>query len=500
MQEKEVVLPQPEKLTKLPTGIKHIERNLARLNLILSVKQTDQTHWQKSLELDDHGVIRIECTAAAGDVVPHGTDNDVLLGLVTAAVIQGVPGDDTVNVTLVELLRLSGLQPSARAYTEVRESLRRLQRTSYEIRDSWFDRGHVKWHSVTMSVVARIQVNGIAVTAESAGRWQAHTQVTVQLDRTVMQSVRAGYLRAVDRQILDRLRQPMTRNVFITLSVLRLQDDENSAGTYRVPLMRWGAHLGLHWDRPDRVLRALAPVHESLKHAGVLAAVQVEGRGAAQILTYQFHPPTPAALDIPEAGGKPRATRGRDDPGSLSGEPQFDAHAVTLLTVEGVAPGRAVKLARQFTLAQIEVAVGTLAALRATPYRERVANPAGLLLDILAHPDRYVLPGAAGRPSTPAVPPGVGTVKQEPMTRNTRQPASPEPPPDVERTASAALTLLSRRLDATTDGRAVRDEAVEAFIAGLVGALDLIKIGKAATVPEARVLLERLRTRQEHPP
>lgn len=138
----------------------------------------------------------------------------------------------------------------------------------------------------------------------------------------------------------------------------------------------------------------------------------------------------------------------------------------------------------------------TLAALRATPYRERVTNPAGLLLDILAHPDRYVLPVAAARTSTPAT----GTGKQETAIRNTRQPASPEPPPDVERTASAALTLLSRRLDTTTDGRAVRDEAVEAFIAGLVGALDLIRIGKAATVPEARALLDRLRTRQEHPP
>ena len=500
MRGKKVSSLQSDQPAQRAVGITHIERNLARLNLIQSVKQTHQTQWHKTVELDSHGAIRIECTAAAGDVVPHGTDNDVLLGLVTAAVIQDMPDDDKVTMTVVELLRMSGVQPSARAYKEVHETLRRLQRTSYEIRDSWFDQGRLQWRSVTMSIIVRVEVNGIAAIGETIGRWQPHTQVTVQLDRTVMQSVRDGYLRAVDRRLLEQLKQPMARNAFLTLSVLRLQNDENLADTYRVPLMRWAAHLGLHWDRPDKVVRALAPVHESLKRAGLLEGVEFKGRGTAQVITYRFYPSASDALDVPGSGDDPRAVSGSGGSPSQPETRPFDAHAVTLLTAEGVAPGRAVRLARQFTLAQVEVAVRTLAALRATPYRKRVTNPAGLLLDILAHPDRYVLPVAAARTSTPAAPPATGTGKQETAVPNTRQPTSPEPPPDVERTASAALTLLSRRLDTTTDGRAVRDEAVEAFIAGLVGALDLIRIGKAATVPEARALLERLRTRQEHPP
>lgn len=483
-----------------PHGISHLEHNLARLNLILSVNRTDIRQWEKTVEIDERGMIRVACTAATDDVVPHGVDSDVQLGLITAAVLQGAPSDDTIHLTAVDLLKFSGLDRSARSHRQIYESLRRLQRSSYEIHESWFDHGSVKWRTVMMSIVARVEVNGMAATTETAGRWQPQTQVTVQLDRTVMQSVRDGYLRAVDRRILDQLKQPMARNVFVTLSVLRLQNDENLADTYRVPLMRWASHLGLHWDRPDKVVRALAPVHESLKHAGLLESVEFEGRGAAQVITYRFYRPAADTLDAPGSGDDPRTVSGSGNPPPPPANRPFDAHAVTLLTAEGVAPGRAIRLARQFTLAQVEVAVRTLAALRATPYRERVTNPAGLLLDILAHPDRYVLPGAAARTSTPAAPPATGTGKQGTAVPNTRQPASPEPPPDVERTASAALTLLSRRLDTTTDGRAVREEAVEAFIAGRLGALDLIRIGKAATVPEAQALLDRLRTRQKHPP
>ncbi|MFB9990839.1 replication initiator protein A [Deinococcus oregonensis] len=110
--------------------LRHDEPNLARLNLVLAPNRTDLYEWTKQLALDALGGIHITCTAPRNSLVPHGVDNDILLGLVNAAVLQGLPEDDTVRVTSRELLRLSGITPSARAYEKLRESLRRLQYTA----------------------------------------------------------------------------------------------------------------------------------------------------------------------------------------------------------------------------------------------------------------------------------------------------------------------------------------------------------------------------------
>lgn len=62
---------------------RHDELNLARLNLVLAQNRTTLKGWRKELALDALGTMTVECTADLNDVVPHGIDNDVLLGLIS---------------------------------------------------------------------------------------------------------------------------------------------------------------------------------------------------------------------------------------------------------------------------------------------------------------------------------------------------------------------------------------------------------------------------------
>ena len=81
----------------------HDERNLARLSLVLANNRVPKTkiNWVKEFVSQD-GIgttIRVECTAPRQDVVPHGVDNDILLGLVNAYIAEGMPSSGIVRVS-----------------------------------------------------------------------------------------------------------------------------------------------------------------------------------------------------------------------------------------------------------------------------------------------------------------------------------------------------------------------------------------------------------------
>lgn len=69
--------------------------------------------------------------------MPHGTDNDVVVGLVNAYVLQGMPEDGAILLTVAELIRLSGLSKNGRIYHELRQSVLRLADTKCDFTKSW---------------------------------------------------------------------------------------------------------------------------------------------------------------------------------------------------------------------------------------------------------------------------------------------------------------------------------------------------------------------------
>nr|WP_230294179.1 hypothetical protein [Deinococcus sp. 6GRE01] len=77
------------------TESSHDELNLNRLMFIVATNRvpTSAVGWEKTVTIDHQGPIHIRCTAGRDNVVPHGIDNDVIVGLVNLYVQQGMPTD-----------------------------------------------------------------------------------------------------------------------------------------------------------------------------------------------------------------------------------------------------------------------------------------------------------------------------------------------------------------------------------------------------------------------
>lgn len=345
-------------------SVRHDERNLARLNLVLAPNRTELYEWSKDIQLDSLGLIRVTCTAPRNSQVPHGLDNDILLGLVSAAVVQGLPADDTVRLSIRELLRLSGIDASARAYKNLKESLYRLQHTAYNIVDSWYDGKQHRWRTLSFSLIVKHWSEDNSIDIEQVGQWRAQTLIAIKLDDGLMANIRAGHIRPLDLELLSKLTQPLTRTLFRTLSFQRETGDSGKQPVmaYSVPLSIWATHLGLYGMRNDTILRALAPAHEELKEAGFLSDVTYQGRGKDRYVHYTF--------------------RSRE---TLSANPQ----AVALLVQYGISGGRALGLAQTYRLEAVRMAVSRFDALLQSEYRHRIRNRPGILTDILENPEKY---------------------------------------------------------------------------------------------------------------
>lgn len=423
-------------------NLRHDEPNLARLNLILAPNRTDLFEWQRDIAIDALGGVKIVCTSPRGSLVPHGVDNDILLGLVNAAILQGLPQDDTVRVSTRELLKLSGITPSARAYKNLRESLRRLQHTAYDVTDSWYDGSKQRWRSVSFSLIVKHWAEDNSTDITNIGQWRSETLLAIKLDDSLIQNIRSGHILPLDFELLSRLTQPLTRNVFRTLSFQRSGVDNKPISAFTIPLVVWASHLGMQEMRPDTVMRSLKPAHEELVEVGFLSEVSYQGRGKQRVITYVFGDAVP-----------------------LSPNPE----AVALLTQYGISGGRALTFAQTYPLSDIQRAISVLKALLVTPYGRKIRNKAGILSDILISPDKYdsILIEAEG---------GMKVIPQK------FDSSSEDTPQDViptARTAKSAHVLLLGQYDQSPIRREMRDAATELYVAGVISTLELITlIGK----------------------
>lgn len=338
--------------------LRHDEVNLARLNLVLAQNRTDLQEWEKEINLDALGTIKVQCKAARGSVVPHGIDNDILLGIVTAAVLQNTPVDGVIWVTVLELLQLSGIGVNSRSYRAVDESLERLRSSDFRIAECWYDQGQYQWRTVSFSIIYKHWAEDNTANHRSVGQWRAETKIGIRIDDELMQSIRKGYIRPLEIETLEKLKQPMARNLYRTLSILRNSDEMH----YQVPLSAWAVHLGLHHMRADTIMRALNQAHQALIESGYLKDVESTGRGLHRVLTYIF--------------AKDRQV-------------ETNPEHLALLTARHISGPRALHLLQYYGMERIVEATQAFDQLLLTDYGRKIRNKPGFLADLIENPDKY---------------------------------------------------------------------------------------------------------------
>ena len=341
------------------------ERNITRLALVMAPNRVAETltSWEKELSLGPLGSLKVSCHSLSGQVVPHGLDNDLLLGAINSFIEQGMPENDTVVVSLRHLCLLSAITPGGRQRSAVLASLNRLQGSSFRFTETWFRAGRGKMITEQFSLLASFRVLEDLDLAEviSARPPQSEAMLELVLGKPLTRSIREGYTRPLDLSVYKELSQPMVRTLYRLLSETRLSLPATEPAHYLVPVRAWATHLGMHDFEISKVRRALEPAHQELVARGFLKEATYLGRGESQQLRYTY---------------------GR------SVAPNADPKQVALLTSRGLALGPAIALLGQYPEAEVLRAVTLFDALMAAGYKAR--SQGGLLTDILRSPEKYL--------------------------------------------------------------------------------------------------------------
>ena len=374
---------------------RHDERNVARLSLVLAAKRIPPTmqYWVKEFPSQNEigTSMLIECRAGHGNVVPHGTDNDVLLGIINSYIAAGMPEDGVITSTAYQLLQLSSLHDSGKRYKTLEASLTRLQATTFRIVDSWFDNQQARYRSVTTSLIAKFKVDDADTNPDLLGSIRGESVLEITLDSDLASSIRSGFIRPLDPEILQRLTQPLARVLYRLLCEQHHPLGGAPVEVYQVSVMALAKHLGLLDDRAYRVRRALEPAHEQILATGFLRTVEYTGRGETQEVTYVF---------------------------SKDALPPADPTSVSDLIHQGVSQPVAMQLTAQYGKDHVRKQLGAFEELLGNGYRAR--NRAALLVDLIRSPEKYPLPegetpAPAGARKPPAASPGPETGEEPPL-------------------------------------------------------------------------------------
>ncbi|WP_165795480.1 replication initiator protein A [Deinococcus koreensis] len=358
----------------------HDERNLGRLGLISAQKTVPATlrTWSRAVTLPDGRPASIVCTVSEGQTVPHGLDNDVMVGLISLCFEAGLPSDGKFSTSAYRLLKASGFPTTVQYYRILETALKRLTDAKYTVKEGWYRQGAQMWSTQMFSQVSYLAYNA---KSELGGA----SVLTVRLADPIMENLRAGYIKPLDVAFYTSLSQPLVRALYRQLDARRFDEarSDGLAPGFSVALRDWADSLGILSARSDKVRDALSGAHSELVARHYLQDVVWRGRGMGAALEYVF--------------GEPPQTQ----------RPEL----VEQLLARGVKRGMALRLTNVFPdrIAQ--------AARRFDHYlktaRTEVGNRGGLMVAMVTRPEDYAgldagaVPGASSASPRPAGAPAV---------------------------------------------------------------------------------------------
>ena len=341
------------------TATRFDDLNWGRLNLVSAQDQVDGQHsWRVTYQQGDR-VVRVACRALPERGVPHGIDNDVSSALIDQYMSRGLPEDGEMALAVSELLRLAGFHRNGKYREMLLTSLDRLHTTSYEISGGWRDHPNRRWTTAKFHFIESLEYTHQG----ESGNFDERSMLRLRLAAPLVASLRSGYTKPLNIEVMQSLSRPRTRIIFRLLDAMRYnpENPDEIIDTYDVGLIEWADQCKLPNARPDTVRRALDGPHQELLRCGYLRQVVLTGRGRQQRLHYEFAPEfTPISPAL-----------------------------LQRLRFHGVADGVSRQLVRAYTSSVLMNRVALFERLVASGHLKVKKTPAHALVHLIKHPDQY---------------------------------------------------------------------------------------------------------------
>ena len=207
-----------------------------------------------------------------GDRLPGTFDQDVYIELMHRFQEAGEPADGALTFTLHAFLRSMGRQADGRTYEQLRGALTRLERTTLQSEQSYFDTTAAAPADVSFTLLSSVMIERRrsrerdqlalfpSVVAAEPG------EARIILAPFVRQNVAARYVVPLNVVRYFSLPSPVARRLYRLIEVARVRDTV----TWRVALDRLRDQLPLAQRYPSHLQRVLQPAHDMLKDAGVI--------------------------------------------------------------------------------------------------------------------------------------------------------------------------------------------------------------------------------------
>lgn len=294
-----------------PQEIRRIdEANVGRLGLISIQERIPEsyTSWSVEFEVDGRPA-RLSCDAVPKyGGVPHGLDGDIATALMDLYVESGCPADGVLLTTAYQVLKRAGLDDSGRYYQNLRQTLYRLRTATYSASESWRDHRRRSWTTVTFNYIEALEFTS----PDDELGLSRSSMLKIRLAESIVRSIRAQYTKPLDLEFLTSLDRPLTRALYRLLDARRYppEDPRLPLPVYTVNLIAWAEACKIVDQRSNKIRATLKGAHEELLERGYLSAVEYEGRGQKQQITYTFAdlggqqvqpvPTTPLVQDLVE--------------------------------------------------------------------------------------------------------------------------------------------------------------------------------------------------------
>jgi plasmid replication initiation protein len=429
------------------------ETNVARLGLISIQNRLPSGYntWRVDFTLSEKPAY-LSCEGLDKLGVPHGIDNDVSVALIALYQEQGASEDGIVVCNIRQIMRLMDLPESAQYYESVRESLERLNKSTYTISGAWQQSN--QYITVTFRFIDKLRYS-----SEQIGKLTQSSRFEIKLAEEVTRSIRERNLKPIDLGFMTSLRNPQTRALYRLLDAQRLGPGGQMLQQLQLDLLSWAQACKIVDTEANRIKRILAGPHEELLTKGYLSRIEYVGRGKTSSILYVF--------------------------GTVT---HLDELTVRLLVEEGLSLRAAQLVAQQYSRSHVEERILIYRAILGNGYSPR--NKQGLLVDILNDKEgRYAANMALPRSKRKKA--EAGSVQQSTGSREAGAVQEPEPveetwahmpkPEQVDRAMKALnlllkgqfnpaeMSLLEERLGVDFDPRKLVAEGSQAMAQRKVG-------------------------------